>query len=315
MKPENLQGTIFDIRRFSTHDGAGIRTTVFFKGCPLRCVWCQNPEGISPKPQLVHFPSKCILCGSCAKVADGAAKLTDGQLFFDAAKVKNGAVYEDICPAAALVMVGRAYTVEEVLRIVLRDAAFFRYGGGVTLSGGEPFMQSTFTLALLKALKAAKVHTAVESSLYVDSGYLQRVLPYIDTLFVDYKIADACAHKKAVGVDNALIARNLAIVLTSVHRDRVTVRTPLIPGFTATQSNIAAISSHIRQLNAKIHYELLNYNPLAEAKYRQLERRYCFDENPRPFNPTELENFYEIARKAGIKNLITEGKARVKLCL
>lgn len=307
MKAETITGTIFDIRRFSTHDGAGIRTTVFLKGCPLRCVWCQNPEGISPEPQLVHFPSQCILCGSCLAAADGAVQLTGAQLILDAKKVKNGAIYEDICPAAALVVVGRVHTVEEVLRIVLRDAAFFRYGGGVTLSGGEPFMQKAFTLALLKALKAAKVHTAVESSLHVDSDELQCALPYIDTLFVDFKVADDHAYKKAVGTDPALIQRNLAIVLGSAYRERVIVRTPLVPGYTATKENIAAICRVIRQLDAKVQYELLNYNPLAEAKYRQLGLRYCFDENPRSFNPVELEGFYAIARQAGIENLITEG--------
>lgn len=302
-----LKGNIFDIRRFSTHDGDGIRTTVFLKGCPLKCVWCQNPEGISRETRLTYFANRCIGCALCVGASvDGDITMQDHLPVLHHKSTKHGEKYAAICPTAALVVDSKQYTVEEVVAIVLRDQPFFRYGGGVTLSGGEPLLQKEFTFALLKALKQNAVHMAVESSLCVEEKYLLQILPYMDTLFADFKVFDAEAHKRATGMDNALIKHNIALVLNSTYRERVIIRTPLIPQYTATKENITAICQYIAALYPQVNYEMLNYNPLAQAKYKQAEFPYCFQENPKMYTQEEMQNFYVMARKAGITNLITD---------
>ncbi len=302
-----LKGTIFDIRRFSTHDGDGIRTTVFLKGCPLKCVWCQNPKGIERETSLVHFSNRCIGCGLCASISvDGDITIKDQLPVLHNSQAKQWQEYVTICPTNALVMDSKQYTVAEVIEIVLRDQPFFQYGGGVTLSGGEPLLQKEFTLALLKALKQKAVHTAVETSLCVDQAYLLQILPYIDTLFADFKVFDDGAHKRATGIDNGLIKDNIAMVLTSAYCDRVIIRTPLIPQYTATKENIAAICQYIAKLYPQVTYELLNYNPLAQAKYKQVGIEYCFKENPKLFTKEEMQEFQWIAQDAGIINLLKD---------
>lgn len=300
------KGLIFDIRRFSTHDGAGLRTTVFIKGCALRCAWCQNPEGIAPNPQLAYFAGDCILCGLCTKIADGATSIADGKLSLDLQKVRQPELYEVTCPAATLRMDSRYDTAENLVEEVLRDRPFFRHGGGVTLSGGEPFFQAEFTLALLRLFKKAGVHTAVESSLCTAFEKLESALPYIDTLFADYKIADCALHEKATGMDNRQITDNLEKVLSSPYRDRVVVRTPLIPGYTATTENLSAICRRISAWYPKVRYELLNYNPLAKAKYAHMEYAYCFAENKPIYTKAQMQEFYRIARSAGVKHLMMD---------
>ena len=289
------------------HDGDGVRTTVFLKGCPLKCVWCQNPEGISRETSLVHFANRCIGCGLCAgSSVDGDITMKDQLPVLHNSSTKHWEKYVDICPTAALVVDSKQYTVAEVVEIVLRDQPFFQYGGGVTLSGGEPLLQKEFTLSLLKALKQKAVHTAVESSLCVDQAYLLQILPYIDTLFADFKVFDDGAHKQATGMDNVLIKDNIAMVLTSAYRDRVIIRTPLVPQYTATKENITAICQYIVQLYPQVRYELLNYNPLAQAKYKQVGMDYCFKENPKMFKKEELQEFQAIAQNAGIINLLKD---------
>lgn len=302
-----LRGLAFDIRRFSTRDGAGIRTTVFMKGCPLRCAWCQNPEGIASEPRLTHFARRCILCGLCLEVKDEATLLEDGRLMLNAKKAKRPALYEDICPAGALRVDSRWYTLAEMMAELIKDQAFFRHGGGVTLSGGEPFYQSAFAAALLRALKAEEIDTAVETSLFTDWRTIEAALPYLDTLFVDFKIADSEAHKRATGVGNERIQDNLARVLRSPYRGRVTVRTPLIPRYTASEENLTAICGQIASWYPDVRYELLNYNPLAKAKYDHVPHDYCFAENPPLYKKAEMDDFRQIARRAGVRHVLAEG--------
>lgn len=299
-----IKGLVFDIQRFSTHDGDGIRTTVFLKGCPLHCVWCQNPEGISPEKKLVYFPNKCIFCASCLQIADKAIEISGKKLILLQAKVKNGERYEEICPTGALKMDSREYSIEEVLEIVMSDQAFFVHGGGVTLSGGEPFFQKQFTLELLKNLQKNHIHTAVETSLFVDQDYLLQVLPYIDTLFADLKVFDAARHQKITSVNPERIQDNIKYVLQSPHRNKVVIRTPLIPEYTAFSENIRQICRYITDIFPDVKYELLNYNPLAKAKYEHVEDSYCFEDNHPLYSASEMNDFYAMAYQAGIKNLI-----------
>lgn len=304
---EPIRGRIFDIRRFSVHDGQGIRTTVFLKGCPLRCAWCQNPEGIDPgAPRLLYFAEPCLHCGLCLGIEQGAMSEQGGRLILDEARVTQAAVYEKVCPVGALRLDSREYTVTEVMAEVLKDQAFFAHGGGVTLSGGEPLYQSAFARELLQHLRAAGIHTAVESSLQVATAYLQEVLPLIDTLFADCKIFDAVRHEAAVGVAPTLIRSNMEMVLQSRYRTRVTVRTPLIPGYTADRENIAAIAGWISSLYPAVKYELLNFNPLAKAKYVHVDFAYAFSENPPPYTKAQLRVFRDWALAAGCRNVIVE---------
>lgn len=220
--------------------------------------------------------------------------------------MRQPALYEAACPAGALRLDGLSYTAAEALKEVLRDRAFFRQKGGVTLSGGEPFFQRKFAYALLRLCKEAGVNTAVESSLCIESAAIEAALPYIDTLFADFKIADSAAHERATGMSNEGICGNLAMVLCSPYKERVVVRTPLIPGYTGTAENIAAICRRIVAWYPAVRYELLNYNPLAKAKYAHADHAYCFEENPPMYTGAQMEKFYQIARDAGVKNLLMD---------
>lgn len=300
-----LTGRVFDVRRFSLHDGDGIRTTVFLKGCPLRCVWCQNPEGISPHPRLIYLENQCIHCGSCVKACDhNAITLQNGKLYIDRKAARQWTKPIDACPAACLMMDCQCYSVEELLALLLRDEAFFKHGGGVTLSGGEPLAQQAFATALLKALKAAGIHTAMETSLYASQDEVRACLPYLDAIYADFKLYDAEQHKKWTGAGNDLIKENMKFLLASDKRDSVIIRTPLIPALTATRENIRAIAGFIAGIYPEVSYELLNYNPLAKAKYNLVGKEYCFAENPRVYTEEEMEVFRTFAREAGVKNLI-----------
>lgn len=302
-----MKGKIFDIRRFSIHDGSGIRTTVFLKGCPLRCVWCQNPEGISAQMQPLYFSNKCIHCGTCLKLSkNGGVYQENGEIHLRRDRADDWNTIAEECPSQAIVMDSRICEAEELAEELLKDRAFFRGGGGVTLSGGEPLMQGEFAVELLRLLHEKGIHTAVETALNVSSWIVKEALPYLDLIYADMKIADEEKHKRYAGASNVLIKQNLEYILTSRYREKTIIRTPLIPGYTATEKNLAAIASFLSGLYPEVRYELLNYNPLAEAKYHLVGRNYCFEENPRLYTGEQMEAFGEIVKENGINNLIIE---------
>lgn len=302
---------VVDIRRFSTHDGHGIRTTIFLKGCSLECAWCQNPEAIDPRIRPVFFRSRCIDCRLCEDVSTAGAVVSDeaGHIRVDTTVADaDWEALARVCPTGAITFDAKRYTVPELVDLAQRDRVFFGAGGGVTLSGGEPLFLPHFAATLLKALKEAGIDTAIETALNVRNEFLLAALPWVDHVYADCKLIDPEAHRRYTGHTNERILANLADLLTGDRRGDVTVRTPLIPGITDSPENIAGIARFITNLHPDVRYELLNYNPLAAAKYDVLPGvMYVFDtdENPKMFNREQLAVFHEIARANGVTNLVT----------
>ncbi|WP_290759729.1 glycyl-radical enzyme activating protein [Anaerostipes sp.] len=302
-----MDGRVFDIRRFSTHDGDGIRTTVFLKGCPLSCVWCQNPEGIAWERRPVWFENRCIGCSSCVHNSKARGVRMEGtRVVLDPNAPEDWNALADLCPSGALQMDSRVCSTGDVMKEIQKDLVFYRHGGGVTLSGGEPLFQWEFALEILKKCKEKGIHTAIETSLSASQDVLERLLPYLDSIFADFKIADDEKHRKYTGVSNQQIKKNLKFLLESDKKDRVTVRTPMIPGLTACRDNIKEIASYISGIYPAAAYEILNYNPLAEAKYHLIDKTFCFEENPKMYSNEQMLEFKQWAEEGGVKNVIME---------
>ncbi|MDR1389986.1 MAG: glycyl-radical enzyme activating protein [Treponema sp.] len=308
-----MTGTIFDIRRFSVHDGKGIRTTVFLKGCPLRCRWCQNPEGIEPTRRPHWVKSCCLHCNACVNAlppepkSNRALRWERGRLALKSAALSPSGwdSVMDACPVKALVWDSVVMTAEELMAELEKDRVFFDNSGGVTFSGGEPLAQGDFLLEAMEMCRRAAIHCAIETSLFSEPRLVDKAAALADHIFADYKIADSEQHRAATGQPNDLVTKNLARLLKA-HASKITVRTPLIPEFTAVRNNIAAIARFIGC--SGVEYELLNYNPLAAAKYPLEDdqlRDYCFSKNRKAFTGEEMEAFRNIARENGVLRIVT----------
>lgn len=273
--PGNSQGLILRIQRMSTEDGPGIRSTVFFKGCSLRCVWCHNPESISARPQVHWVGSRCIGCMSCVEACPKKALTgTDSGIAIDRKACTGCLSCASACPSTAMEVYGRLYTAQELVNEVLKDRVYFeKSGGGVTLSGGEPTQQSGFAREVLKALKEQGIRTALDTCGQCPWERLEKLLPYTDLLLYDLKLMDEELHREYTGLCGGQILRNLARVREYWEKTgrtaQIWVRTPVIPFHTDSAENIRAIGSFIRDTldGAVARWELCAFNDLCTHKY------------------------------------------------
>ncbi|MCI8598395.1 MAG: glycyl-radical enzyme activating protein [Lachnospiraceae bacterium] len=297
-----MTGIIFDLKRFAVHDGGGLRSTLFLKGCPLHCPWCQNPEGMDHKPALWYNPNDCLGCGSCVAVCTEQALSLGERVHVEHSKCTLCGKCEDVCPGSALERMGGTVTAKEAAERLLRDSVFFGADGGVTLSGGEALSQWEFAAEVLSLCKEKGTDTAIETCLLAPRKAVEAMLPVTDHFLIDIKYLDPIIHEKVIGVDNRQILDNYEF-LVSQGAD-VIVRTPLIPGYTATEENIRNIARYIRTVDADTKYELLNFNPLCRSKYTALERDYPVE--GRAFSEEEMSGFYKILQEEGILHIIKE---------
>lgn len=277
----SLRGNVFNIQRFTLHDGPGLRTELFLKGCPLKCAWCSNPESLKPYSQPGVFKSKCISqkkCGLCEDACphSGALNFTRGKLSaIDRDLCSNCLACADACPSEAIKPWGKSMTVEECMAVIRKDIGYYqRSGGGVTVSGGEPLLQSEFVAALFKACKDENIQTCCESSFCVNWKDIARVLPWTDIIISDIKHMDPLVHKKYTRVENGRILENLQR-LTREHRELI-LRIPLIPGVNDDMDNISATADFIlSELGGQVRtLQLLSFMRLGEEKYRSLDMPY-----------------------------------------
>lgn len=283
-----MKSLITDIQRFSLNDGPGIRTTVFFKGCNMRCAWCHNPETLSFEGDLLFYPNKCIHCGKCfAACPVGAHRLADGIHTIDRSLCIRCGRCAEICYAQALTMSGKEMTVAEILAEVRQDKAYYASsGGGVTLSGGEVLCHVEFATELAKACRAEGISVALETNLSQPLERIAPLLEQVDLVMADCKLFDDGLHRRYTGLSNETVLENVR----AIESVPMIVRTPLIPGVTDTRENLRAIAEFLAGKENLKYYELLNFNPLGSAKYAGLGADNAFA-SARPYTREQLEAF------------------------
>lgn len=299
----SMKGCIFEIRKYTLHDGPGVRTTVFLKGCPLSCLWCCNPESQPSLPELVWAHDRCLQCGLCIGLCEHRALAIEkgGAHVIDRSRCQRCGSCADRCPSEALRLIGKWATAEEVLAEVSRDALYFENsGGGLTLSGGEPLSQPEFTAELLRRYKHEEKgsNTVVETCGYSKWSSLERISPYVDLFLYDIKHMDPAEHLRLTGRDNLLILDN-ARRLAGAGRSLV-IRLPLIPGLNDTDANLNATAAFALSLPGVSRIDLLPYHRLGEPKYHRLGRSYAL-EGRASLPAEELENARKTLERSRIQ--------------
>lgn len=266
-------GTIFRIKRFSVHDGPGIRTSVFLKGCPLRCAWCHSPEGIGPDISIWFNQNVCIRCGRCVKACpEGALSLitgSDSNIEIDYLKCKLTGDCVKVCPTNAMQFTGMVASPEEVFSEIEKDVVFYQSScGGVTLTGGEPLYQPGFAFEILDLCKKKQINTAIETSLFAEKEIIERISTVADLVIADLKIFDPVMHKHYTGESNEIIKENFAYLAES--GKSIIVRVPMVRDITDTIENRMAIQDYVDSFRKGIPVEFIEYNPLAVNNYNRL---------------------------------------------
>ena len=275
-------GVVFNIQRYSVHDGPGIRTLVFLKGCPLQCRWCCNPESQSHEIELAYNPNKCLTFSECKRCANACPTNALQRGEDDKAQIDRNLCDKcmncaDACPAKALILYGETKSVEEVLRVVEQESIFYsRSGGGMTLSGGEPLLQAEFSLALLREAKRRRIKTAIETCGYVQLDVLEEACTLANTLLFDIKSMNSTKHRAFTGASNETILNNFREVRERFPKLSILVRTPVIPDFNDTEDDILAVLGLLKS-TPNVAYELLPYHRLGIQKYAYLGREYLMD--------------------------------------
>lgn len=280
---EELKGKIFNVQKCSIHDGRGMRTTVFFKGCGLHCLWCANPESIHFYPEVTLNTNKCMGCGFCARMCkNGAVSVEAGGSFkFDRKKCIGCGACAEMCPTDARRLFGKDYTVDELFKIIWQDHYYYRQsGGGVTFSGGEALMQPEFLCAIAKKCHEYHVNVAIEACGCGDYEKFKPCLDYIDFIYFDVKHMNPEMHKVITGQTNERILENLKNI--SRHGIEICVRTPVVPGYNDSVENIRATAKFISEIPNIMRYELLAYHKLGINKYKILDRPYPLDDIAEP---------------------------------
>ena len=291
-------GVVFDFKRYAIHDGPGIRTTIFLKGCPLNCPWCHNPEGKKPEPELMYWESRCLGCGSCVVACpEGAVSLIE-TLEIDTDRCTMCGECAEACTAEAIEVVGRDYTVEEVMNEIRKDSVFYEEsGGGVSFSGGEPTMQTSFLLSLLKACKEEGFHTVVDTSGFIDPETLLKIGEYTNLFLYDVKSMDPETHRKHTGVPNQMILNNLRAL--SEAGNAISVRFPLIPGVNDNRDNMENLGKFASSLKGVEEVCVLPYHRAGTEKLKRLESsRMAF--NAEPPDDDKLGEVRDILERHGL---------------
>jgi pyruvate formate lyase activating enzyme len=298
-----MDGTIIDIKRFTVHDGPGIRSTLFLKGCGLRCAWCQNPEGLKNEVDLWYIETQCIHCGVCVSSCPIDALSIDENnhpfIQINRQRCTKCGICVTNCPTTALSFDGKTISAEDAAETLLRDIEFYqKSGGGITISGGDPLIQHGFALEILSICKTKGIHTAIETSLFGKWETLIQFLPLTDLFIVDLKLADNVNHLEYTHQSNEVIKRNYS-ALAHLGISLLT-RIPLIPGITDTESNITALAEFMKSENPGGQVELINFNPLAINKYTLMNKSTEFFDGMVPLPPLRIEALQMILEERGL---------------
>jgi pyruvate formate lyase activating enzyme len=294
----NKNGIIFDIKKYAIHDGPGIRTTVFFKGCPLSCWWCHNPEGLAMSAQIIYHKDRCIGCGECINVCpESAIVLSPSGVITDQSKCIHCGTCAETCPAEARELIGKVVTVDDVVGEIRKDILFYdESGGGVTFSGGEPLMQPDFLLGLLDACGKLGIHRTVDTSGHADAALLLEVAEMTELFLYDLKHMDPEKHKEYTGVPNEQILSNFDLLAR--HGVKINIRIPIIPGINSDDENIDRIGTFISTLPGVHDINILPYHSAAEGKYSKLGVQYRL-EKILPSSNAEMEAVAKRLEKFG----------------
>ena len=294
---EQVQGVVFNIQRYSLHDGPGVRTNVFLKGCPLNCAWCANPESQMGQPELALHEHQCIQCGQFDTPCPVGWSVRP-QKGWSVEQREAYAARAAVCPSGAMHWVGERRSAGDVIGEVLRDVPFYSDGGGMTLTGGEPTMQPDMAEALLRLAKSEGISTAMETCGHTSWSVLERLLPHLDMVLYDLKHMDSAVHRSFTGVGNQKILSNLRRLVA--RHAPVAIRVPLIPGFNATESSVRAIAEFVQSLNGAIQtVDVLPYHTLGRSKYPALAREYAWAGEQR-LTEEQVEVFVGIVESYGL---------------